>query len=176
MKTQMKNTKKYFVSSPPKNKKQRLILVFGSFDIVHPAHLKFLEEARKAVKCSNCKLVLIIARDSSIIRIKGHKPIFNEEDRLKLICGLRIVDYACLGNEGSDQFKIISEFKPDFIVLGYDQLPNDKPLYKFITDNKLQTKIFRLPKYESGDLSSSSKIREKVLEIYNQKKEGIPEK
>ncbi|HUU79298.1 MAG TPA: adenylyltransferase/cytidyltransferase family protein [candidate division Zixibacteria bacterium] len=145
------------------------VLVFGTFDIIHPSHIKFLTEARKAAGCEECELVVVVARDSSILRIKGRKPIFQEEQRLKLICGLRVVDYARLGNEGKDYFNVILEVNPDYIVLGYDQVHNEKPLCKFISENNLQVEVFNLPKFESGDLSSSSEVRERVLEMINEK-------
>jgi len=144
--------------------------VFGTYDIIHPAHIKFLVEARQTANCYDCELILVLARDSSIERIKGHKPIFNEQQRLRLVSGLRVIDYVRLGNEGEDYFNIILDIQPDFIILGYDQLPNDKPLLKFIRDHDLKVKIFRLPHFESGDLSSSSEVRKKVLEIYNNEK------
>ena len=164
------NIKKcYFVPEPQKDKSMKRILVFGTFDIIHPSHLRFLLEARKAVNCLDCELVVVLARDSSIQRIKGHKPIFNEDDRLNLICGLRLVNFARLGNEGENHFDVILEVNPDYIVLGYDQVQNDQPLRDFIQKHKLSVEIARLPKYESGDLSSSSEVREKVLEIINEK-------
>ncbi len=145
--------------------------MFGTYDIIHPAHIRFLVEARTAANCPNCELVAVISRDSSIERIKGHKPIFNEMDRLKLISGLRVVDYARLGNEGEDYFKVILEVNPDFIVLGYDQISEDQPLFDFIKEHELTTRVYRLPHFESGDVSSSSEVREKVLEICNDKNE-----
>ncbi|NHJ39475.1 MAG: FAD synthase [Asgard group archaeon] len=161
-----------FVPNPPSKGKRSRLVVFGTFDIIHPAHLKFLVEARSAANCPECELVVVVARDSSIKRIKGHPPIFDEEKRLKLISGLRVVDYAQLGNEGEEPFKVILELKPDHIVLGYDQVINDKPLFDFIEEFNLKVKIHRLPKYESGDLSSSSEIRDKVLEIYELNKKN----
>jgi glycerol-3-phosphate cytidylyltransferase-like family protein len=106
------------------------------------------------------------------LRIKGHEPIFDEEKRLRLISGLRVVDYTQLGNEGEDYFQVILDLKPDYIVLGYDQVPNINPLLDFIKNNKLSTIVHRLPKYESGDLSSSSEVRDKVLDIYNSQKKN----
>ncbi|NHJ85824.1 MAG: FAD synthase [Asgard group archaeon] len=161
--------KSFFVQKPPPKGKKNRVLIFGTFDIIHPAHLKFFIEARQVVNCTNCELVVVIARDSSIKRIKGHNPIFNEDDRLRLISGLRLIDYAQLGNEGENQFEIIKEINPDSIVLGYDQLPNDKSLIEFLKINKLSVNVFRLPHFESGDLSSSSEVRDKVLEIYYEK-------
>ena len=164
------NIKKgFFVPQPTEKKSNKRILVFGTFDIIHPSHLRFLLEARNAVNCQECDLVVIVARDSSIQRIKDHKPIFNEEERLKLICGLRLVDSARLGNEGKDHYEVILEVDPDFIILGYDQVPNDQPLRDYIQKHNLDIKVARLPKFESGDLSSSSEVREKVQEIINEK-------
>ncbi len=165
-----RNEEQYFVLKPPKIKEQARVLVFGTYDIIHPAHLKFLVEARQTANCNDCELVVVLARDSSIERIKGRKPIFTEDQRLKLISGLRVVDYAQLGKEGENYFDIILDIKPDFIILGYDQLPNDKPLLEFIKEHHLKITVFRLPHFESGDLSSSSEVRKKVLEIYNNEK------
>ena len=92
----------FFVSKPPLKGKRPRLVVFGTFDIIHPAHLRFLVEARSAANCLECELIVVLARDSSIKRIKGHPPIFNEKKRLKLISGLRVVDYAQLGNEGEN--------------------------------------------------------------------------
>ena len=164
-----KETCEYFVSTPPEKSNRERILVFGTFDIIHPSHLKFLVEARNAANCPNCELVVVLARDSSIERIKGHKPIFNEKQRLRLMSGLRVVDFALLGHEGKNHFNIIIDVNPDYIVLGYDQVLDDQPLRDFIENNKLDVQICRLPEYESGDLSSSSDVREKVLEMVNNK-------
>jgi cytidyltransferase-like protein len=164
------NDDQYFVLKPPEIKERARVLVFGTYDIIHPAHLKFLVEARQTANCYDCELVVVLARDSSIERIKGHKPIFSEEQRLKLVSGLRVVDYAQLGKEGENYFDIILAIEPDFIILGYDQLPNDEPLLEFIKEHHLKTTVYRLPHFESGDLSSSSEVRKKVLEIYNNEK------
>ncbi|MHA1156351.1 MAG: adenylyltransferase/cytidyltransferase family protein [Candidatus Heimdallarchaeota archaeon] len=137
--------------------------------IMHPAHLRFLLEARKTADCPECQLVVVLARDSSIERIKGHKPIFHELERLRLLSGLRVVDFARLGNEGSKHFDVILEINPDYIVLGYDQIQNDQPLQNFLTEHDLNTQLCRLPKFESGDLISSSEVRNKVLEMVTDK-------
>lgn len=159
--------KPFFVSSPPPKTSKKRILVFGTFDIIHPAHLRFLYEAHKSIEKVPHELVVVLSRDSSIQRIKGHSPVFNEEQRLKVISCLRLVDYARLGNEGKDYFQVILEVNPDVIVLGYDQLTDPQPLLDFLNKNNLSIRLLRLPKYESGDLTSSSEVREKVLEIIN---------
>lgn len=161
---------KYFVSPPPLQKDQKRVLVFGTFDIIHPSHLRFLLEARRTANCPACQLVVVLARDSSIERIKGHKPIFHEQQRLRLLSGLRVVDFALLGHEGIKHFDIILDINPDFIVLGYDQIQNEQPLLHFLKEHRLAIQLCRLPKFESGDLISSSDVRNKVLEMVADKK------
>ena len=160
---------KYFVSPPPPKKNQKRVLVFGTFDIIHPSHLRFLLEARRTANCPACQLVVVLARDSSIERIKGHKPIFHELHRLRLLSGLCVVDFARLGNEGRKHFDVILEINPDFIVLGYDQVQNEQPLRDFLTEHNSAIQLCRLPKFESGDLISSSEVRDKVLEMVTDK-------
>ena len=157
----------FFVSSPsPKSPEKKRVLVFGTFDILHPSHLRFLYEARKTAGTDDCELVLVLARDSSILRIKGRAPIFNEYQRLRVISSIRLVDYVLLGNKGVEIFDVILQVDPDIIVLGYDQIPkHEEALRAFILSNHLTAKVHRLPKFESGDLSSSSEVREKVLEM-----------
>jgi cytidyltransferase-like protein len=167
----------YFAPKPPKKTDKTRILVFGTFDIIHPAHIQFLLEARKAPECSACELVVVLSRDSSVRELKGHTPIFNEDQRLQLMSALKVIDYVRLGNEGKNKFDVIKEIKPDFIVLGYDQLPDVESLLAFIQKNDLNISIKRLPKYETGDLISSSQVRKKVLLMLKEKtKDNATEK
>ena len=53
------------------------VMVFGSFDILHQGHLYFLNEARRFGE----ELIVVIARDETILKVKGHKPKYNEKER-----------------------------------------------------------------------------------------------
>ena len=91
------------------------ILTCGVFDIIHTGHIKFLENCKKLHK--NSKLIVLISRDSTVLREKGKKPLISEEKRKKIIETLKMVDQAILGYKGPDKFKIIQDIKPDVIVL-----------------------------------------------------------
>ena len=98
----------------------RTVLAFGSFDIVHPGHLSYLESARKL----GSRLIVIVARDSSIRMLKHRDPVFSERERVRLIGALKPVDLAVLGNriKGKEGiYRILKRFRPDVIALGYDQ-------------------------------------------------------
>ena len=91
-------------------------MAFGSFDILHKGHEHYLEEARSY----GDYLIVVVARDENILRFKGKKPENNEGYRLEQVRKLNFVDEVILGHK-DDVFKVLEEFKPDVICLGYDQ-------------------------------------------------------
>ena len=135
--------------------KKRLILAFGTFDILHPGHLKYLKEAKHFGEV----LGVIVARDESVKKIKNRAAIINENDRVKMVGSLKDVDFAVLGNrihKLSDRYKIIKKFKPNVIVFGYDQNIKIDELKTWLKENKLKTKIVKIKKpYMKGKYKSS---------------------
>jgi len=137
------------------------VMVFGTFDILHVGHLRFLEEAKK-LGGENAKLTVVISRDSTVRRLRGRSPIFNEGERKRLIEGLKPVDDAVLGYEGEDMLKIVEEKKPDIIVLGYDQRKDMEKFLEELRRRGIHAEVHRLPKY--GELNSSSIIVKRIIE------------
>ena len=135
-----------------------LVLVFGSFDVLHLGHLHFFTQAKK----HGSKLAVVVARDSSIKKNKGRKPFFSENERVKLVDSLKQVDKAVLGNR-HDHHKIIKKIKPDVIVLGYDQLVDLKKLFEKLASFGLGTRVVRLKKGFKQKKHKSSKEK-KFLE------------
>lgn len=136
----------------------KIVLAFGSFDILHPGHLMYLEKARRL----GDKLVVIIARDDSIRMFKGHAPFFNQEDRRKMIASLKIVDTAVVGNKlkkASDRYLIIKKYRPSSIVFGYDQKVNVDGLKEWLKENKLRSKVVRINSSEDPTKYKSSKVK-----------------
>ncbi|HIH20447.1 TPA: adenylyltransferase/cytidyltransferase family protein [Candidatus Micrarchaeota archaeon] len=95
---------------------KRTVLVCGTFDILHPGHLSFFENAKKY----GSELFVLVARDSNIRKIKRRKPFFNERERLEMVSSLAIVDFAFLGDR-MDFFKGVASANPSVLVLGFDQ-------------------------------------------------------
>ncbi len=144
-----------------KPRKRALVLASGVFDLLHLGHVKFLEEA-KSSGGENAKLIVIVARDNTVQKMKGRKPIMPENQRLALVESLRVVDKAALGLEDFDIGNVIDRIKPDVIALGYDQTEMEALVRKHVDEHGLKVKIVRLGKFENDALSSSSKIREKI--------------
>jgi len=133
-----------------------LVVATGVFDIVHPGHVLFLEEARKL----GDKLVVIVARDENVKKRKGRQPI-PEEQRLLLVKSLKPVDDAILGDL-DDLMKPILELKPDVIALGYDQEPGVEALEKKLSSAGVKAKVVRIRSHWTGALNSTRKILKRI--------------
>jgi len=134
------------------------VLAFGTFDLLHYGHVKMLEKA-KQLGGADAELIVVISRDDSSLKVKGHRPIFPSEDRLKLIQSLKVVDDAVMGYKGEtwkDRLQIIEDLKPNIIVLGYDQPINIDALQDELEKRGMDIKIVRLPKYGEAAFDSSS--------------------
>ena len=122
------------------------VMIFGTFDILHKGHLNKFEQAKKYGD-----LIIIVARDDTVKKIKGKKPKYDEKQRQK---NLRKYGKALLGYK-TDKYKIIEKHKPDYIGLGYDQNSFTKDLKNELKARKLKTKIKRLKPYKAHKYKSS---------------------
>ena len=134
------------------------VMATGVFDILHPGHVFFLQEAKKL----GDELVVVVARDSTVERLK-HKPVMNEEIRKFMVESLKPVDRAVLGHE-DDTYKTVEEVKPDIIVLGYDQKFSEEEIEEECKKRGLKVKVVRLKKYGDSDLNGTRKIIFKIVD------------
>ncbi len=122
-----------------KSSTKKIVLAGGVFDIIHPGHIHTLN----AAKALGGVLVVAIATDKTAEKMKKRSPLHNQELRRELVSSLSMVDKAIVGHE-DDIFQTVKEVKPDIIVLGYDQIHQEK----FISDGckriNLNVEIVRL--------------------------------
>jgi len=134
----------------------RVVMTGGVFDILHVGHLATLE----AAKGLGDVLVVVVARDETVKRLKGREPLNREEDRLKLVSALKPVDKAILGDP-EDFLKVVELIGPDVIALGYDQKHDEKELRRGLAERGLRADIVRLNIHVPG--VKSSKILARLL-------------
>jgi FAD synthetase len=146
-----------------KKGEKKVVLASGVFDLLHLGHVRFLEEAKKAGG-KDAELIVIIARDSTIEKNKGRRPIMSENQRRALVESLKVVDEAVLGFEKFELGEVIELVKPDVIALGYYQGDMEKGVKAYVKKHGLSIKVIRIGKFEEDELDSSSKIRQKILE------------
>ena len=131
------------------NKKSRVFCA-GTFDGLHPGHLKFLKYALKF----GSELWVVVARDASALKIRGYPPLFSEKERLELVASLKIVHKAVLGSSGN-WFESVKKISPQVIVLGHDQKVNLLKLKQFLAQEDMKTIIVRAPQFERKRLRTS---------------------
>jgi len=122
-----------------KSSTKKIVLAGGVFDIIHPGHIHTLN----AAKALGGVLIVAVATDKTAEKMKKRSPLHNQELRRELVSSLSMVDKAIVGHE-DDIFQTVKEVKPNIIVLGYDQIHQEK----FISDGckriNLNVEIVRL--------------------------------
>lgn len=120
------------------------VLVFGTFDRLHPGHQFFLDHAAKSGD-----LHVVVARDQNVLRIKGHAPDQPEEDRKQAIQKLYPQAQVMLGNP-EDFLEPVRSVQPDLILLGYDQ-----KLPPGVSEKDLPCVVERIASFEPEKYKSS---------------------
>jgi FAD synthetase len=132
------------------------IVATGTFDILHPGHLFYLRESKKL----GDELWVIIAREQNVIH--KPRPIVPEEQRLKMILGLRCVDHAILGDK-IDIFRPIVEIGPEVVTIGFNQKYSEKWLTSQMRERGICADVVRIGPFCDSAFNSSTKIIEEAL-------------
>lgn len=132
----------------------KTVITFGAFDLVHKGHIHYLSQAKKYWT----KLVTIVARDATIQKIKGKKPKFDENKRLKDILDLKISDIVELW-DSKDFMYWIKKYKPDVVAIWYDQNSFIHQLSEYLNKNKLKTAVVHIDPYKP-EIYKSSKLKQ----------------
>ncbi|OGH64225.1 MAG: hypothetical protein A2821_04000 [Candidatus Magasanikbacteria bacterium RIFCSPHIGHO2_01_FULL_41_23] len=135
----------------------KTVMVFGTFDILHVGHLDFFKQARKL----GDYLLVVVARDVNVKKIKQNEAINNEKERLELLQHIDLIDKAIWGDT-RDVYKVIRTYKPDVIALGYDQKEFTDTLKDKMKEFKLSTNVVRLKPYHAEN-KKSGKIKSILL-------------
>lgn len=104
------------------------VVVFGTFDLIHPGHIAFLNAARKL----GDELVVVVTRDARVRAEKGRAPLFNQKERLAIVQAIRSVDCAVLG-EPPGKWSLLARLRPKVVAIGHDQSASkDKTTYRIV--------------------------------------------
>ena len=139
------------------------VLAAGVFDLLHYGHIRYLEEAKKTGG-KDARLVVIVARDETVRKLKGQDPIIPEDQRRAVIEALKVVDEALLGFENMDLARVLLQVKPDIVVVGHDQQAIKAQVDKINKAREMNIKIIQVKQFGEDDLNSSSKIKSRIVE------------
>jgi len=139
------------MSNAPRRSKTK-IMVFGVFDGLHGGHINFFHQARTLDR--HPYLVVSVARDRNVRRLKKKTPLYSEKKRLSDLKKSNLANKVVLGGM-KDHLPHILREKPDIIALGYDQKFYVKNLKKDLKDKGLLVKVVRLRPYREKIYKSS---------------------
>ncbi|MFH1375463.1 MAG: adenylyltransferase/cytidyltransferase family protein [Patescibacteria group bacterium] len=129
---------------------KRKVLLFGTFDNLHPGHRDFFRQAAKLGD-----VIAIIARDKNVKKIKGAYPHARERSRLLSVARDKNVFKAMLGDR-NDFLRPVERIQPDIIALGHDQQTfTVGALKRELKSRKLTPKIVRLKSHQPQKFKSS---------------------
>lgn len=105
---------------------KRVVCVAGAFDLLHPGHVRLLEQARGLGDV----LVVALQSDASVRRsgegggtgegtaaTGGSRPITSAAERAEILTALAAVDYVVEFEEATPR-EFIARFTPDVVVKG----------------------------------------------------------
>ncbi len=100
---------------------QRIVFTNGCFDLLHPGHVRCLEEARALGDA----LVVAINGDASARQVKGSgRPLVPQSERAEILAALAAVDYVVVFDEPTPR-QLIACLLPDVLVKGGDWGPDE---------------------------------------------------
>jgi FAD synthetase len=145
------------------------VMVFGTFDNLHPGHLNYFKQAWGfALKSPRREkeLIVVVARDQNVLKIKGRLPQETEKVRVqKIRAALKELNYEGRVALGSlnNQWAVLRKYQPTLICLGYDQKVDLLRLKSELVKSRLFCKIKRLKAYHPEKYKSSYCRKKKMV-------------
>jgi rfaE bifunctional protein kinase chain/domain len=105
----------------PRPRKKRVIMCHGTFDIVHPGHLRHLMYAKEKADL----LIASLTADDHIMKA-NHRPFVPQELRAANLAALEMVDFVIVDPNPTpiEQMRVL---QPDFFAKGYEYFANGVP-------------------------------------------------
>ena len=100
---------------------QRVVFTNGCFDLLHPGHIRLLEQARALGDV----LVVGLNSDGSVRELKGPgRPLVPERERAEVVAALGAVDAVTIFDEPTPR-ELVAALVPDILVKGGDWGENE---------------------------------------------------
>jgi glycerol-3-phosphate cytidylyltransferase len=92
------------------------IITFGTFDLIHIGHINILERSKKL----GVNLIVGISTDKFSYEKKTRYPIYNQNDRKKILESLKFVDEVFFEESFEQKREYIKKYNADIFVMGND--------------------------------------------------------
>lgn len=139
---------------------KKKVFVSGCYDLLHSGHVEFFRQA--AVFGD---LYVGIGSDQTILHYKGHRTLWNEQDRLFMVKSIRYVKDAFInaGNGIMDFIPTVDMLKPDILVVNEDGASEEKR--KFCEERGMEYVVLKRDPHEGLEAHSSTAIKEQLCRI-----------
>jgi D-beta-D-heptose 7-phosphate kinase/D-beta-D-heptose 1-phosphate adenosyltransferase len=116
---------------------ETVVFTNGCFDILHAGHVTYLEQACRL----GDRLVVAVNIDETVRQLKGDdRPVNTLERRMTVLAALGCVDWVVPFSEETPE-RVICRLKPDFLVKGGDNNPDDIPGAKCVREAGGEVKV-----------------------------------
>jgi rfaE bifunctional protein nucleotidyltransferase chain/domain len=135
---------------------RRVVFTNGCFELLHPGHIRILEQAR----AQGDVLIVGLNSDASVRQLKGEgRPIWPEEKRAEVLAAMECVDAVVVFDAPTPR-EVIRKLLPDVLVKG-----DDWPLYQIVGREEVEAaggKVVTVPILRGY---STTSIRQKMREV-----------
>jgi rfaE bifunctional protein nucleotidyltransferase chain/domain len=135
---------------------RRIVFTNGCFELLHPGHIRILEQARALGEV----LIVGLNSDASVRQLKGvGRPIWPEQKRAEVLTAMECVDAVVVFDAPTPR-EVIAKLLPDVLVKG-----DDWPLDQIVGREEVEAaggKVVTVPILRGY---STTSIRQKMREV-----------
>lgn len=126
------------------------VVVFGTFDIMHPGHVVVLSKASKLGEVH-----VVLTTDEMVQHFKSKLPVHPFSERKKRLEKMTIVEQVIPSDTVPNSYSTLNQIQPDNVILGYDQTHMRRKILDKMRDLGLRCKISVMPAYRRSVYKSA---------------------
>ena len=126
------------------------VLVFGTFDLLHPGHVFILKFA-----ATFGQVYISLSPDRMVKFYKKREPSFSYHKRYLRLSRFKPTYKIVVSDKRPLTYNILDKVRPDVIILGHDQLLLRPNIIQALKEKKLNCRIILAPKYHRDIYASS---------------------
>lgn len=133
-----------------KKKGKKIVMCHGTFDLVHPGHIRHLYYAK-----SKGDILIVSVTGDKFVTKKSSGTYVPEDLRVRNIAALELVDYTFI-DHNYKPLEAIKKIKPDFFVKGFEYNLNNANNLNTLEEKKVLEKFKGKFIFSPGDVVYSS--------------------
>ena len=138
---------------------KRVVCAMGVFDVLHPGHVRLLEQARTFGEI----LVVGVRSDARAREEKGpNRPVTPASERAEILAALAAVDFAVVMSDEQAENEFIAQLLPEMVVQGRASGASRNTVVENEAARAAGVKVIQIPP-EPGH--STSRLIERIKQL-----------